>query len=112
MESEPCKQRNTAQTPAALYLSANSSHRWNWSTAPPYPPSRQPITFCAARKHFAAGTARAPILMACAPCASMAAWAGLWLAELDAKEKAAFVERMKAARLSKAQRRVSTTAQH
>ena len=34
------------------------------------------------------------------------------MAELDAKEKAAFVERMKAARLSKAQRRVSTTAQH
>ena len=34
------------------------------------------------------------------------------MAELDAKEKAAFVERMKAVRLSKAQRRVSTTAQH
>ena len=35
-----------------------------------------------------------------------------WVAEQDAREKAAFVERMKAARLSKAQRRVSTTAQH
>ena len=34
------------------------------------------------------------------------------MAELDAKEKAAFVERMKAARLSKAQRRVSAKAQH
>ena len=44
MESEPCKQRNTAQTPAALYLSPKSS--------PPLELVNRPAVDTAAAAHY------------------------------------------------------------
>ena len=79
-KGEKCRQQpNTAQTPAALPLSPRSSPRWNWSTVPQCRPSKPRIICCAALRPSGAGPALKPSPMACAPCASMAACAGLWL---------------------------------